>query len=431
MLQILIRRSCAFIVPIMLSLPSIAQNNLEYYIAAAKQNSPLINDNLNQSKANSFEVERLKAFYTKPQVGITANYLFAPIISNDNSKPSLELNPNGAENYYGYDMAASNGGTYQALLNISQPLFNSQRYKSASDVIKVSSMVSENNAKLSAHDLEKIVADQYILCIQDKMQLQYAEEMLTVLTDQKEIMKKLVENGIYKQSDLTLLNIEYQSFHSQQTTFKANYKRDLMDLNVLSGINDTSFVQLQTIELSLNTDAVNSAFLQKYQLDSLNLLAQQKFFELKYKPQVNLFANTGLNAVYAPTILNRFGLSAGISFSYIIGDGGQKNYNQEKINIQQKTIAFYRENFENQNRVRKNRIINELKSYSDRINIAQQQLKDYNTLLAAYRKEITSGQFSIINYITTLKSMTLIQRDYTLLFAQQQSLINAYNYWNW
>ena len=37
------------------------QNDLAFYISQAKQNSPLIQDNKNQSEANKVEIERLKA----------------------------------------------------------------------------------------------------------------------------------------------------------------------------------------------------------------------------------------------------------------------------------------------------------------------------------------------------------------------------------
>lgn len=408
-----------------------AQNNLSYYTTTAKQNSPLINDNKNQSKANQFDAERLKAFYTKPQIGITANYLFSPIISTDNNKTSFEPNSNGATNYFGYDLGASNGGQYQALLGITQPLFNGQRYKTASEQLTVTSQINQNNSKLTEHDIEKIVTDQYILCLQDNKQTAYAEAMVKLLADQKDVLKKLVESSIYKQSDLTLLNIEHQNFLAQLTTFKANYRRDLMDLNILCGINDTAMVQLQSTNLALNSTVSNSMFLEKYHLDSLNLIAQQKAFELKYKPQLNLFANTGLNAVYAPTIPNRFGISAGLSFTYNFFDGNQKSIYQNKTQVLEQSVSFYKDNFITQNTVRKSKILTELQSYTDRISIAEQQLKDYDLLLNSYKKEILSGQLSIINYTMVLKNMATIQRDYTLLFSQQQSLINAYNYWNW
>lgn len=408
-----------------------AQNDFTYYITAAKQNSPLINDNKNQSQANQLEIERLKAFYTKPQIGITANYLFSPIISTDNNKTSFQPNTEGATNYYGYDLAYSNGGQYSAMVNVTQPLFNGQRYKTASEQLNVTSQINENNAKLSEHDIEKIVGDQYILCLQDNKQIAYAEEIVKLLTDQKDVLKKLVENSIYKQSDLTLLNIELQNFLAQLTTFKANYQRDLMDLNIICGINDTTLVQLEKSDLKLNNDIDNSNFLEKYRLDSLNLIAQQKAFELKYKPQLNLFGNTGLNAVYAPTIPSRFGVAVGLSFTYNFFDGNQKAINRNKTLVLEKSVSFYKDNFITQNSIRKSKILTELQSYTDRIAIAEQQLKDYDLLLNSYKNEILSGQLSIINYTMVLKNMATVQRDYTLLFSQQQSLINTYNYWNW
>lgn len=408
-----------------------SQTDLNYYINAAKQNSPLINDNQNQTKVNQLEAERLKAFYTKPQVGVTANYMFSPIINLDNNQTKFEGNSAGADKYVGYDFAAANGGQYQALLNITQPVFNKQKLKTTTDQVDVISQINQNNVKLTGHDIEKIVTDQYILCLQGLKQTDYSNSMLNVLSEQKEIIKKLVEASVYKQSDLSLLNIEHQNFLFQQTSFQANYKRDLMDLKIICGINDTAFVILSDLDLKLTSNTDNSLFNEKYRLDSMNLVTSKNIFELKYKPQVNLIANTGLNAVYAPTIPNRFGFNAGLSFSYNFFDGKQKNINRSKTDILLKSVSFYKENFVTQNNMRKTKILNELQSYISRINKAEQQLNEYSTLLNLYKKEILTGQLSIINYVMVLKNMVTMQRDNTILSSQKQSLINAYNYWNW
>lgn len=401
------------------------------YVEVAKRNSPLINENTNLIQVNGLEAERLKAFYTKPQVGVTASYLFSPIISNDNGNTKLEINSTGANSYFGYDLASSNGGQYQAQLNITQPLFNEYRLKTVQEQLLVSSQINQNVAKLTAHDIEKIVTDQYILCLQDYKQINYTENLIKLLSEQKEILQKLVLGTIYKQSDLTLLNIEYQNFLLQRSQLKANIRRDFLDLNILCGINDTTVVELQNIELIPNIITEQSSYLEKYRLDSLNLFAQQKMFELKYKPQINWFANTGLNGVYVPDIWRRFGFSAGLSLTYNILDGNQKNITRNKTQLLQKSISLYRDNFTRINSLRKTKILNELSSYTDRINIIQQQMKDYETLMNSYKKEIISGQLSIINYITTLKNMATVQRDFTLLSSQKQTLINTYNYWNW
>ena len=408
-----------------------AQYNLTYYLSNAFQNSPILNENKNKSQVNQLEMERLKALYFSPKIGITANYMFSPILSKDNNKTSLALNSNGATNYYGYDLGASNGGRYQALVEITQPLFNRKLYEIATKQLNIASQLNENSVKISKHDIEKIVTDQYILCLQNRKEINYADTMMKLLTTQKTILEKLVMSSIYKQSDLTLLNIEYQNFLSQLTTYKANYRRNLMDLNIICGINDTTNVRIDDAELTLNNKTFVSNFLEKYRLDSLGLIAQLNVLELKYKPQLNLFANAGLNAVYAPTIPNRFGMSVGLSFTYNFYDGNQKLINRKKIQVLGTTVSFYKENFVKQNHIRKSKILTEIQSYYDRIAVAEQQLKDYESVLNSYKREFLSGQLSVINYIMVLKNMASINRDYTLLFSQQQSLINAYNYWNW
>ncbi len=422
----------SFIVAFVLSFQCLSsQNDLNYYINSAKKNSPLINDNTNQTKVNQLEAERLKALYTKPQVSITANYIFSPIINLDNNKTKFEANSAGADNYLGYDFAAANGGQYQALINITQPLFNAQKLKIATDQVNIVSQINQNNIKITSHDLEKFVTDQYILCLQDTKQMQYSNSMLEILSEQKMIIKKLVESSIYKQSDLTLLNIEYNTFLLQYTTYSATYKRDLMDLNILCGINDTASVTLISIDLSISKSPDVSLYNEKFRLDSLNVIASKNIFELKYKPQINLIGNTGLNAVYAPTIPNRFGINAGFSLTYNLLDGKQKNINRSKTDVLLKSVTFYKDNFSVQNSVRKTKLLNELQTYTERINISNQVLTDYQTLMSQYKKEILIGQLSIINYVTTLKNMATTQRDNAIIITQKQLLINMYNYWNW
>lgn len=163
----------------------------------------------------------------------------------------------------------------------------------------------------------------------------------------------------------------------------------------------------------------------------MNIISTQNIFETKYKPQLNLYSNAGLNAVYAPYILNRLGISAGLNLTWNLFDGNQKAITRKETDLQLQAVAHYRDNFLQQNTVRKNKILAELKSYTDRELIAQNQLKEYDILLTSYKKEIIQGQMSILNYITTLKSMVAVRRDYLVLKTNELLLTNAYNYWNW
>ncbi len=406
--------------------------DLAFYIEQAKINSPLIQDNKNQSEATRLEAERLKAFYTKAQISLTGSYLFAPVISRNNGKSKLELNPSGSsEDYSGYDLAASNGGVYQGLVNINQPLFNGSRYETAAQQTLIGAQINENTIQLTAHDLEKFITDQYILCLQDYKQTEYLLSLNVIINEQKNIISKLVENGIAKQSDLSLLIIEQKTQETALNTFRATYRRDLMDLRVLCGIQDTTYQVLDNIALQPSKDVSVSRFAEKYRLDSLNLVATQSVFELKYKPVVGAFANTGLNAVYAPTIANRFGLSAGINFTMNITDGNQKRITQQRTAVLLRSISLYKTFFYNQNSVRKNRILTELKSINERLTLIEEQLKEYRKLLEFYKQELSRGQISVINYISVLKNLTITQRDFVLLQTNKELLINLYNYWNW
>ena len=414
------------------SITMLNAQDLSYYIDKAKINSPLIQDNRNQSEAAHLEADRLKAFYTKAQISLTAIYSFDPIISRDNGQSKLDLNPSGsAENYSGYDLAASNGGVYQGLLNINQPMFNGIRYETAAEQVLIGAQINQNNIQLAAHDLEKFITDQYILCLQDYRQTVYLENLVRIISEQKNMVSKLVENGIAKQSDLSLLNIEQKTQQTALSTFRATYRRDLMDLRVLCGISDTTFQVLNNIDLQLQEDVAKSRFTERYRLDSLNLVAAQKMFELKYKPLVSLFANTGLNAVYAPTIPNRLGIGAGVNFTLNLTDGKQRGTTQQRTAVLMRTTKLYKDFFYNQNSVRKNRILTELKSIGERVTLTEDQLKEYQKLLELYKQELSRGQISVINYITTLKTMALTQRDFVILKTNRELLVNLYNYWNW
>ena len=408
-----------------------SQTNLDFYIAQAKANSPLIQDNKNQTDAIKFELERLKSFYTKPQVTLNAGIAVAPIINQDNGKTKFEISPSDANKYLGYDIAASNGGVYQGMVNVNQPLFNSGKLITASEQMMVTNKLIENTIKLTEHDIEKIVGDQYILCLQDLKQTTYLTELIKLINEQKLVVTKLVESGLLKQSDLLVVSIEQQTQTNAYIQFKATYQRDLMDLNILCGINDTTIVTLKNSDLQINSAVSQSNFTEKFKIDSLSLVIAQKNFDLKYKPQLSAFANAGLNGVYVPTLPNRFGMSGGLNFSMYLFDGKQKSFNHKKTDILIKSTQSYKLNFITQNTIRKHKLLMELSSLNERMVTNFNQLKDYNQLLQYSKTELITGQQSITAYITTVKNLAALQRDYLSMQTSKQLLINTYNYWNW
>jgi hypothetical protein len=417
-----------FFLPVCLSAQS--QSNLDYYISTAKANSPLIKDNKNQSEATRIEVERLKAVYSKPQVGITANYLFAPVVSQDNGKTTLQLNPDNPTKYFGQDVGLTNGGLYQGLIGINQPLFMQSKFKVIADEAMISIKVNENNIRLTNYELEKIITDQYILCLLDLKQINFQNKYISLLKEQKDLVEKLVNGSVLKLSDAALLNIEIQSQFITLQTVQASYKKNLMDMSTIAGITDTAYRELIPADFQLSPLNNVSSFIEKYSLDSSTLIAQQKIFELRYKPQWNVFADGGINAANISTLPRRFGVTAGISYTKTLFDGRQKQINQRRTAALLKTSQAYKENFLNQNTVRKNNLFEQIKAIDARIRLTETQVQEYDKLLGYYKQELIKGQISVINYINTLKSAIALEKDFITMQANRQLLINTYNYWN-
>lgn len=105
--------------------------------------------------------------------------------------------------------------------------------------------------------------------------------------------------------------------------------------------------------------------------------------------------------------------------------------------MQQRTKTLLRSSqasktyFYNQNEVRKNKIKGELRLLTQRLEIMEEQLVEYQILLNLYQEELDRGEVAFVNYLAALRDMTAANRDYTLMLAEKELLINEFNYWNW
>ncbi len=420
---------------LLLTGPVLAQQSrgLETFLDKARQSSSLIRDNQNQIQANAFEAQRLQAFYTKPLVQLIGTAQVSPIFSTDGGRVRTELNSNGADRYFGYDLAVSNGGLYQGLVNVTQPISNLFRARAYAEPFVLASQIGQTVIGLGQHDVERIVTDQYILCLQDRLQVQYTDSLLQLLSEQRGIVLKFVEASLLKRSDLTLVDIETQTQRNLRVAYQTAYRRDLLELNALSGLADTTYVELAPLNLIPAPDIglAESGFTRRYALDSLSLLAQQNIFDLRYRPQWNFVANGGLNTSYLPTLPRRLGFTAGVSLIWTLYDGHQKRLNSQRTEVLQQSFGNYRRFILTQNAVRRERLRGELRGLDERVAVFQQQIAGYEAVLTSYRGELLQGQLSIINYVTVLKNMVAARRDALLLQSNRQLLINAYNYYNW
>lgn len=408
------------------------ERSLRYYIDAAKENSPLIKDYRNQSAMRQAELQRLKAIYTHSRLEVNGDYLFVPIVSMDGGRTSFKWNAQNATDYYGFDLGESSGHLH-AGVTWSQPLLGGSSYKIAKEQAGIDERVSDNSVRMEEHLLERSVTERYLLCLTDRIQIDFADSVTALLERQTGVVRKLAANGMAKQSDLHLLQIEIQSNADARAASCLSYHTHLMDLNLLCGIDEEQDVVLEETRLYAlpRPTAGPSLFAEQFRLDSLSAAASLRSFNQQYKPRLDLFVNGGLQTGDFAGMYRRFGWSAGLTFSWTIFDGRQKRWQERQTQLRQNTIRTYKSHAEYQRDMRLGQCLSELAGYDGRGELLKRQLGEYDSVLSGYEKEMQAGQVSVLDYITVLRNKIQAERDYLLLQMNRQLVIVAYNYWNW
>ena len=406
--------------------------NLKFYQEQAKINSVSIQRNINANKRIQLNIRQIKNALSKPQVNLEGHLLISPIISHDQGSNRFQLVSDGSSSdYTGYDLSYSDGGQYRAVVSVKQSLLNGNKYKAYSQQADIAQQLNTNEITLSKHELELLVNHQYLICLKSEQQSQISRALIEKLEQQFQQLEKLVEHAIYKQTDLLLLKLEIDNYKQDYRAYISEYQNNISNLNLLCGIVDTNTIQLEQVDFKLKDDITSSSqFLTKYKLDSLNIEAEQFIFDQKYKAQVNLFANAGLNAIYLPTA-NRLGFASGINFSWTIFDGNQKQIQYEKSRIAIENLEFEKQNFIRQKYINKNRYLKQIETINTQIQHIEQQLNDYRELLDLYKFEVSQAQISIMDFKNLIRDISAKKQSLLVLKTRQQALINSYNYWNY
>jgi outer membrane protein TolC len=407
------------------------QRDLAYYTGQAKQNSPLINKAMNDNKIVALDLQQVNRILTNPEINFVSGVTLAPIISHDNNINRFQLASEGATDYTGHDLAITDGGNYQALVSVKQPLLSGSKYKAYENKADVSQKINNNIVNLTVHELEQVVGYQYILCLKARQQAVSSLSLLNQLNDQVQVMKKLVDNAVYKQADLMILQIEVQNYEAEYRAGMADYKTSVYDLNQVCGIHDTTIVELADVNFALTPETTGkSNFLVSYHLDSLNIIADQEISELKYKPQLDLFADVGLNAAYLP-YLKRTGISTGFTLTWNIFDGHQRNIQREKSAVDLNTLEFEKQNFMTVNEINRKKILSRINALDQRIAASEKQAGQYDSLYDVYSKELAAGEVSVMDFKNLVRDMAVKKQEIIQLRLEKQLLINSYNYLNY
>ena len=397
-----------------------SQNTLDYYLKAARDNNPTIKENLALTEKAVIQQDIVKAEFRKPKVFATGEINYSPLVPNKDDPNAI-----------GYDVAITDGALYAGLVNIQQPVFNKSIYETLGRQAEVAGEAGADKAKLTLHQLEKEVTDQYIVSYQSLNQINFVNNIKNQLVQQKAVIETLAANGIYKRSDILLIEIEIQNQATEINNLQAIYNRNIYALNELCGLKENAGATLSAPQIELKTDDAPSQFLEKFRLDSLQQVYNLEVSNLKYKPQVNIYGNTGLQAIEFSGIQRKFGVGVGMILAIPIYDGHQKDFTRKQTEINLGVIDSYRQNFLVQKSNRQQAILSDLKLKEEKINMIRSQLKNYEKLMELYKTELQTGELQIIDYMNTVKSYTVAQRDLTISETNKMLIINENNYYNW
>lgn len=390
---------------------------LNYYIEQGLQNSPLLKDYANQIQSASVDSTILNA-QRKPQVNAISMVMVVPTYQD-----------------YGYDAGITNGGNYGAQVSVTQNVLNKKTYKPQYEAIRIQKQTLTNTSKLSEHDLKKSITDQYLTAYNSLKQVDYTKATLKLLNEEKDILKRLTEQGVYKQTDYLSFEIAIQSQEIQIKQSENQYKNDVRSLNVICGINDTAYHQLAPPDLKLesNADKSNSPFLKQFKLDSINIINQKSLAGIKYRPQFNWFADAGLlGSSPDPSLLYKnFGTSFGFNFSMPLYDGKQKKLQYQKLSISESTRINYQSFFKNQYNQHIQQITIQLAENEQLTGQIQKQMTTAETLIRQSKQLLDAGTLSITDFIITIKNYIDIKNQLNQAQLTKLQLMSEYNYWNW
>ena len=406
-----------------------AQNDLQFYLNAAYRNNPSLQENSNLISISEIDKSLVEAQYSTPQISLTSNYLFAPYFNNNGKLISVTPDPEAV----GYDVGITNGGLYAAQLNIEKNIFNGGTIDAHKNQSEVRIKNIRNTSDLLKHTLLRDVTELYLITYQAQQLSILSKNVADTILIPLKITEELVSKGLVKQSSYLLLKIEAENQKIGAEQYLNEFRKNLSELNALCGLNDTSTVNLTAAELSYESTKNESNFYKQFVMDSLLISSQQEIFETKYKPQVNLFFNAGLNAVELEGIQRKFGLSAGINFSLPIYDGDQKSLTQQQTQISLNTVNAFRENqiITVMNKSRSAKIQIEFYERILKRKIISNQINSYEQMLKLSQAELMRGQLSVIEYITLIKNYLELKKNEVTASCNYQLAINQYNYWNW
>jgi outer membrane protein TolC len=385
---------------------------LDDFLLVARQSSPLLRETANQVRQNRID-SLVRARQNGVQVGGIGSALYYPSITNSQGESVL-----------GYDNAVTNGGNYAAIAQASKPILNRFQLQNDYQIIASQGQVLRNTGRLSALDLRRSITDQFLTAYAAETQLSFSRTLLTQLRQQDEMLRQLVNGGIFKQTQYLSF---YLSVRTQEVTVEQNrlaYRRELGTLRALAGVADTALIALEapTPPTHRPLAGLLAPAQRQYTLDSLRLLLDRRAVDATYRPKLSAVLDGGLqSSSYLPVALaHSVGIGGGLQLSVPIFDGHQRQLQYQRIELSEQSRRGYRQFLTVQRRQQYEQLEGLIRASDALLGRIREQLRVADALVGAARQQLATGDVAILDYLNLVTSYRTLQ--FSLTQAQTDQL---------
>jgi len=408
--------------------PSVsAQSTLNAFVDSALTHHPEAVSIQTQIDYYQYDNRMIDAVLRSPKGFLSSEVLVAPYFNNDGKL--IDTNPN--DEAIGYDVGITNGGLYSFLFNLELPLLKGKQVSHLQEQNQVEIDKLKTRLKLIENELNKSIGSQFFDVLALQATVASNKENTDLLYQEFQLVKTLMNKGLYRFSDYRLLELELKSDSVGLTASMNDLEMAIRQLKATCGIRDREIVALEIPEMILTEPVTKpSLFLQPFSHDSLTSIARQKVFSDRYLPQLNVYANSGLNSTSIPNIQRHFGASAGLQFTYNLFDGRQKKINEEQLTLMIDESTRQKELKLNEVKTQADAYLNNIRKLQEEFQKEKLIQSEYRDLFRMYQDEVKRAQVSVIELIALLQKRSAVNLNIILKEITIKKMINEYNYWN-
>jgi len=388
--------------------------SLNDFIQYARDNNATLKDLQSQVLSNLIDSQILRAT-TKTQLNFVSNEMYAPVIKG-----------------WGYDEVITNIAQVSGMVQATKTFLSKGNLATQYRKIALQNQSLRDTLLLSQKDLIRGITEQYITAYGDQLTMEYTKELYDVLRQESELLKKLAQANVIKQTEFLAFDITVQQQELTYLQAQIQYNADYLTLNYLAGIADTTIMKVEEpkLEDTVVHDFYNSVFYKRYVTDSLRIRNERKLIDYSYRPTFNAFTDAGFNSSLQNTPYKNVGFSFGVNIKVPLYDGRQRNLKYEKLNIEERTRLTNRGFFINQYNQQVAQLNIQLHATDQLFDKIKQQVQYTRTLIQAYGKLLETNDIKITDVVIAITNYLNAQNSYRQNLISRLKILNQINYWN-